>query len=70
MKEDMAEDQKKDESSDQITVAMTQLFVRMVALETVLIEEKLITPKQLAEATLKAMVKLQEFQDKQETSDE
>lgn len=66
----MAEDQKKDESSDQITVAMTQLFVRMVALETVLIEEKLITPKQLAEATLKAMVKLQEFQDKQETSDE
>ena len=50
------------QSVEQLTQAITQVFLRVLALESILLEEKLISPEALAMAQVKAMEKLQQFQ--------
>ncbi len=50
------------QSVEQLTQAITQVFLRVLALESILLEEKLISPETLAMAQVKAMEKLQQFQ--------
>lgn len=53
-------------AESEVTVALTQLFLRVVAMESVLVEQKIVTPEQLATAQLKAMEKLAIFQQQQQ----
>lgn len=62
--------QKTPDNKNATTEALTQLFVRVVALESVLVESKAVDPAKLAQATVKAIIKLQEFNKKQEQNEE
>lgn len=44
-----------------VTQGFTELFVKLAAIEIALIENKVLTPLQLAEGQVKALAKLQEF---------
>lgn len=50
-----------DRDKKAVTQGFTEVFVKLAAIEIALIDSKILTPQQLAEGQVKALLKLQEF---------